>query len=179
VNAPTGGSTAQTKGTPLADAGLGLRFAAMVYEGVILFGVVMISGLIYSPLAQQTNALHDRHGLQAFVFLVLAAYFIGFWTYGGQTIAAKTWRLRVVTRAGAALGIWRACARFLLAWLWFVPALVLAGLMGWHSGAQLYGALATGMVVYAVVGVCLPGRQFLHDQLCSTRIAITAPDAKP
>jgi hypothetical protein len=78
-------------------------------------------------------------------------------------------------RNGAALTPWRACARFLLAWLWFVPALALAGAMGWHDGRQLYGALALGMMGYAMLSLVLPGRQFLHDQLCDTRLAY-APD---
>jgi uncharacterized RDD family membrane protein YckC len=160
------------------DAGLWRRFAAMVYEAVILFGVLMISGLIFSPLAQQRHALQSRHGLQAFIFLVLAAYFIGFWSYGGQTIAAKTWQVRVVTRDGKGLTLWRACARYLLAWLWFVPALALAGAMGWHEGRQLYGALAVGMLAYALLGMCLPGRQFLHDQLCNTRLVYTPNPGK-
>jgi uncharacterized RDD family membrane protein YckC len=149
----------------------------MVYEGVILFGVVMIAGLVYSPLANQRHALQGRAGLQAFVFLVLAAYFIGFWTHGGQTIAAKTWQVRVVTLAGAPLGLWRACARYLLAWLWFLPALLLSSLMGWHSSAALYGALAAGVVAYALLALLLPGRQCLHDQFCGTRLAWARPAA--
>lgn len=161
----------------LANAGLWRRFAAMVYEGVILFGVLMISGLIFSPLADQRHALQYRHGLQAFLFLVLAAYFIGFWSHGGQTIAARSWQVRVVTRAGAALTPWRACARFLLAWMWFLPALALAAAMGWHDARQLYGAMALGMLVYGSLALCLPGRQFLHDQLCGTRLAF-APNPR-
>jgi uncharacterized RDD family membrane protein YckC len=161
----------------LANAGLWRRFAAMVYEAVILFGVLMVAGLIFSPLVQQRHALEHRQGLQAFVFLVLAAYFIGFWTYGGQTIAAKTWQVRVVRRDGCGLTLWRACARFLLAWLWFVPALALAGAMGWHDGRQLYGSLAVGMLGYALLALGLPGRQFLHDRICDTRLAY-APDSR-
>lgn len=159
----------------LANAGLRRRFAAMVYEAVILFGVLMVSGLIFSPLADQRHALQNRQGLQAFLFLVLAAYFIGFWSHGGQTIAAKTWQVRVVASDGSGLTLWRACARFLIAWLWFVPALAVAAAMGWHDGRQLFGALGVGMLAYGLLALVLPGRQFLHDQLCGTRLAF-APD---
>lgn len=173
MSAPVASATAQLDPPVLANASLWRRFAAMVYEAVILFGVLMVAGLIFSPLADQRHALQNRHGLQAFIFLVLAAYFIGFWSYGGQTIAAKTWQVRVVNRDGSGLTPWRACARFLLAWLWFVPALALASAMGWHDGRQLYGALAVGMLAYALLALGLPGRQFLHDHLCGTRLAYT------
>jgi uncharacterized RDD family membrane protein YckC len=159
-------------------AGLRRRLAAMLYEGVILFGVLMVAGLVYSPIAQQRHALQGRHGLQAFVFLVLAAYFIGFWSHGGQTIAAKTWQVRVITQEGTPLTLWRACARFLLAWLWFLPALLVCAAMGWHDSRTLYGALAVGMLAYGVLGRLLPGRQFLHDHLCHTRLARTPIQAR-
>ncbi|MFM2069020.1 MAG: hypothetical protein RLZZ584_3929, partial [Pseudomonadota bacterium] len=145
--------------------------------GVILFGVVMVTGLVYSPLAGQRHALQGRPVLQIILFLVLAAYFIGFWSYGGQTIATKTWQVRVLTRDGGPLTLQRACARFLLSWLWFLPGLMVAGALGWHDGRSIYGALAVGMLGYIVLSLLLPRRQFLHDQLCGTRLARTPTDA--
>jgi uncharacterized RDD family membrane protein YckC len=159
------------------DAGLWRRLAAMLYEGVILFGVVMVTGLIYSPLAGQRHALQGRPTLQFVLFLVLAAYFIGFWSYGGQTIASKTWHVRVLTAAGGPLTLQRACARFMLSWLWFLPGLLVAWAMGWHDGRLIYGALALGMTGYALLSLVLPRRQFLHDQLCGTRLAQTPAQA--
>jgi uncharacterized RDD family membrane protein YckC len=160
------------------DASLRRRLAAMVYEGVILFGVVMIAGLVYSPLTGQHHALQGRHGLQAFVFLVLAAYFIGFWSHGGQTIAAKTWQVRIMMRDGRPLTLWRALARFLLAWLWFLPALLTAYVVGLHESRSLYGFLAAGMAAYGALALLLPRRQFLHDHLCETRLARTPPQSR-
>jgi uncharacterized RDD family membrane protein YckC len=160
------------------DASLRRRLAAMVYEGVILFGVVMIAGLIYSPLTEQRHALQGRHGLMAFEFLVLAAYFIGFWSHGGQTIAAKTWQVRIVTRDGRPLTLWRTLARFLLTSLWFLPALLTAYVVGIRSVYDFLGVLAGGMVVYVVLALLLPGRQFLHDHLCETRLARTPPQSR-
>ena len=48
------------------------RMAAFLYEGVLLFGVVMMAGYLFSSLTQQRHALQGMHGLQAFVFLVLS-----------------------------------------------------------------------------------------------------------
>ena len=43
-----------------------------------------------------------RHVLQAFLFVVLGIYFIWFWSHGGQTLAMKTWHIRLVDRDGGA-----------------------------------------------------------------------------
>ena len=46
------------------------RMACWLYEGMLLFGVVFITGYLFSTLSQTRHALDNRHGLQAFVFLV-------------------------------------------------------------------------------------------------------------
>ena len=72
--------------------------------------------------------MNNRLGLQAFVFLVLAVYFSFFWQKG-QTLAMKTWRIRIVDKHGASLSWGRALLRYLLVWLWFLPGLALARLL--------------------------------------------------
>ena len=146
------------------------RLAAFVYEGVVLFGVLMLAGMAYGALTQQRDALQGRSGLQAFVFLVLGAYFIGFWSHGGQTVADKAWHVRVIRRDGQPLTLGQSLRRYLLAWLWFVPGLVVAYVMGWHESAGLYGALLGNVAIYASIALFLPDRQFLHDHLCGTRM---------
>ncbi len=165
-----------TTGLPAGPAspGLARRLAAMLYEGVLLFGVVMLSGLLYASLTQQRHALHGRLGLQAFLFVVLAVYFVWFWTHGGQTVAMKTWRLRVVTADGRPLGPWRALARYVLAWLWFLPSLLAVYLSGLSGGGVVSVVLIAGMAAYAALTRLHPDRQFLHDVICGTRL-VDAP----
>lgn len=57
-----------------------------------------------------------RHARQAWLFFVLGAYFVWFWTHGGQTLAQKTWKIRVVDRQGQAISALRATARYILCW---------------------------------------------------------------
>ena len=71
------------------------RLSCWMYEGVLLFGVIFIAGYLFSTLSQTRHALDNRHGLQFFVCLVLAVYFTWFW-HKGQTLAMKTWHLRLV-----------------------------------------------------------------------------------
>ncbi|MGZ3237424.1 MAG: RDD family protein, partial [Burkholderiaceae bacterium] len=72
----------------------------MLYEAMLLFGVLFISAWLFSTLLQQRNALYLRHALQYWLFLVVGVYFVWFWTHSGQTLAMKTWRIRLVTKNG-------------------------------------------------------------------------------
>lgn len=146
------------------------RMAAFVYEGVLLFALFMVAGAIYSVSAGQVHALKGRTGMMATQFLALALYFIWFWTHGGQTLAMKTWQVRLVTQQGQSLGLWPACLRFLLSWLWFMPAWLGSWLAGWHQSKLLFGAMLVWTLMYAALSRLLPQRQFLHDVICRTRV---------
>ena len=87
------------------------RFACLAYEGVLLFAVLFFAEYLFASLTQQRHALYLRQVGMAFLFIVLGVYFVWFWTHGGQTLAMKTWRIRVVSRDGQPLTQARALAR--------------------------------------------------------------------
>ena len=145
------------------------RLAAFVYEGVLLFGVVMFAGLVYALATQQRHALVGLHGLQLFVFTVIGLYFAWFWSHGGQTVAMKTWHVRVVRVDGRPLSLGQGLLRYALSWLWFVPALIAAAALKLHTSGAYSAALLIGVAAYAALAWLLPDRQFLHDRLCRTR----------
>jgi uncharacterized RDD family membrane protein YckC len=155
---------------PFATPGLLRRMAAFVYEGVLMFGVLFVAGYLWSALTQQRHALQGQSGLQAFVFVVLAAYFVVFWTRGGQTVAMRAWNVRLVTADGAPVGRLRALLRYFASWLWFLPALLAARLAGLQSASEIFVLLIVGVVAYALLALLHPQRQFLHDALCGTRL---------
>lgn len=161
--------------TTLRAPGLARRLACFVYEGVLLFGVVMISGYLFASLTQQRNALVGRHELQVFLFVVLGIYFGWFWSRSGQTVAMKAWHLRLVTRDGQTVSQARALLRYLLSWLWFIPALLLVHLCGIRDVGVTFAALFAGVVVYAGSAWLLPGRQFAHDLVAGTRLIVVRP----
>ena len=162
-------------GTSDAAPHLGRRMAAFTYEGVLLFGVVMIAGYLFSSLTQQRNAMLGRHGLQAFVFVVLGIYFVWFWSHGGQTVAMKAWHVRLVDAAGGPVSQWRAMMRYVLSWLWFAPALVLTWASGLQGAGTTFGMLLTGVIAYALLSRLHPQRQFFHDVVCGTRLVTWRP----
>ena len=171
--------TAAAEGAALPVPRLRRRLAAFVYEGVLLFGVLMVAGLAYGLVTQQRHALAGLHGLQAFLFVVLGLYFSWFWSHGGQTIAMKTWHIRLLTDDGRPVGAARAWLRYLLSWLWFMPALVWAWLAGLHSGTQVGMVLLIWVVAYAALARFNRQRQFLHDLLARTRLVQTPAPPRP
>lgn len=154
----------------LQAPGLFRRLAAMLYEGVLMFGVLMIAGYLFSSLTQQRHALQGQHLLQAFLFVVLGIYFVWFWANGGQTVAMKTWHLRLVDVQGRAVTQGRALARYVAAWVWFVPALAVYHYAGLTGGGELAVILLGWVAIYAVAARLRPDRQFWHDALCGTRL---------
>lgn len=162
-------------GEPLPTPALRRRLACLLYESVLVFAVVFFAALIYSVLTEQRHALAGRHGLTLVAFVLApGAYFTWYWSQTGQTLPMQTWRIRVLTVDGQRLSRARALLRFLAAWLWLLPALLLAWLAGWHgSGWRLSLLLIAGAALYALSSRLQPQRQFWHDVLCRTRLVDT------
>jgi len=154
----------------LPTPGVARRMASFLYEGVLLFGVVFVAGLLYAALTRQQHAMQGQTGLQVVVFAVLAAYFVIFWSRGGQTVAMRAWHVRLVTASGGKVTPLRALARYLLAWLWFAPALIAARAAGMHGATQIFSLIFVGVAAYALLAFLHPERQFLHDVVCGTRL---------
>lgn len=170
-------SSQPSSGTPapahLQAPPLWRRLACWLYEGILLFGVVFMASYLFSTLTQTRHALNNRHAQQAFLFLVLGIYFVWFWTKG-QTLAMKTWHIRVVDAFGQPVTRGRAAFRYLLSWVWFLPPLVLA-----YAGAlpaSEAAVLALGwVVIWGVLARFHPLGQFWHDAWAGTRLITQLP----
>lgn len=139
-----------------------------------MFGVLFISGWLFSVLLQQRHALYLRTLMQDWLFLVIGLYFVWFWTHGGQTLAMKTWRIRLVTTDGEEVRTKRAIGRYLLSWLWVLPGLAAA----WALDAKNWMLVlvpALNVLLWALAVYLDPQRQFLHDRIAGTRI-VSVPD---
>ena len=144
------------------------RMACWLYEGMLMFGVVFVAGYLFSALSQSRHALDNRHSLQAFLFVVFGIYFTWFWAKG-QTLAMKTWNIRLTDTAGQPVSQRSALARYLLSWLWFLPPL--AALAPFSLSAGESALLITGWVlVYALLSRFHPQQQFWHDAWAGTRL---------
>ena len=147
--------------------------ACWLYEGMLMFGVVFIAGYLFGTLSQTRNAMDNRHALQAFLFVVFGIYFTWFWAKG-QTLAMKTWNIRVVDRFGQPLTQARALLRYVLSWLWFLPVLAAQApfkLSGGESAVITIGWVA----IWALLSRFQPQRQFWHDVWAGTRLVPSMP----
>lgn len=170
---PASASQENAASAPMTAPPLFRRMACWLYEGILMFGVVFIAGYLFGTLSQTRNALDNRHALQAFLFVVFGIYFVWFWSKG-QTLAMKTWHIRIVDAAGRPVTQLRALGRYALAWLWFLPPLVLAAPFGLPAGEV--GVLVVGWVVFwALASRLHPQQQFWHDVLAGTRLVTALP----
>jgi uncharacterized RDD family membrane protein YckC len=144
------------------------RMACWLYEGILLFGVVFIAGYLFSALSQTKNAMDNRNALQAFIFVVFGIYFGWLWSKG-QTLAMKTWRIRVVDFQGRPLTQGRAVIRYLWSWLWLLPPLMASWLLSLSGGEATVITLGW-VAVWAVLSRFHPRRQFWHDALAGTQL---------
>lgn len=150
--------------------------ACWTYEGLLMFGVVFLATYLFSSLSQTRNAMDNRNALQAFLFVVFGIYFVWFWAKG-QTLAMKTWDIRVVDTQGQLITQKRALLRYALSWLWFLPPLGVSWLLG--LPAKESAVIALGWVaVWAVLARFHPHKQFWHDALAGTQlISWKAPES--
>jgi uncharacterized RDD family membrane protein YckC len=147
------------------------RMACWLYEGMLMFGVVFIAGYLFGTLSQTRNAMDNRNALQAFLFVVFGIYFVWLWAKG-QTLAMKTWDIRVVDRFGQQITQARALSRYLLSWLWFLPALATVAPFELTAPESMV-ILAGWVAVWAILSRFHPQRQFWHDALAGTRLIST------
>ena len=141
------------------------RMACWLYEGMLMFGVVFIAGYLFGTLTQTRHALDNRHGLQAFLFIIFGIYFVWFWSRG-HTLAMKTWHIRVVDRQGRPVSQPRALARYVLCWLWFLPPL--AAYAAGVPALTTLVLLALWVALWALASRLHPERQFRHAARAGT-----------
>jgi len=151
------------------------RFASMMYEGVLLFGIVFSVGYLFDTLTQSHSGLMFRHARQLILFLAIGIYFLLCWR-GGQTLPMKTWDIRLVDRDGGRPSMGRLMLRYVLLW----PIPLLAALL--VQGASMYTGYASTDLLIVFVPFSLfiwswldREGQFLHDRILGTRLV----DAKP
>lgn len=134
---------------PVPSAGLARRVLALAYEALLLAALLLAGSLPYVVLMHGADRAWARPLFQLYLGALCAVYLVWQWRRGGQTLAMRTWRLRLVTRDGAALGWGQAVRRFLFA---------------------LPGTLALGAGFFWA----LVDREglFLHDRLAGTRIIV-------
>jgi len=137
----------QDNAIALPPASFLTRIAAMVYELLLVTAVLFVASLPFLYLVGNAETGWRHFAFQLYLTGVLFAYFNAFWMRSGQTLAMKTWRIRLVNQNGGRLTFKQSALRF---------ALALVGLL--LVGAGFWWALFDR------------DRQFLHDRIAGTRL---------
>ena len=140
----------------------------MLYESILLFGVVFIAAYLFLALTQSKYPIPApmRHVFQLYMFAVAGAYFVWCWRHGGQTLPMKTWKFRLERSNGTALSLGRAWWRYSLIWASLTPAMAVYALGGYRWGIAL-------VLLPLLWPLADRNRQFFHDRLAGTRLVNT------
>jgi uncharacterized RDD family membrane protein YckC len=127
---------------------LGRRLASALYDLLLTAALVLVGTFPFLAIFGDSTQGWRRHVLQAWVLALVGAYYVWFWTRGGQTLPMKTWHLKLVRADdGGPVNVGRAVHRYALAVL---------------------GLAAAGLgFAWALVD---RDRQFLHDRLAGTAL---------
>jgi uncharacterized RDD family membrane protein YckC len=151
------------------------RLVCMIYEALLLFGVVFIAVLVFDLVTQSFHAFDLSHVREAWIFVIIGLYFVFFWVRTGQTLAMKTWHIRLEDKEKRKLPLIKAIVRFFLAWMWFLPGLAISAqlkLTPLHS----FIIVGIGYLLWALTAVFDENKQFLHDRLAKTRLVFVDID---
>ncbi len=152
-------------GAVATPAPLPRRLAAIIYDGLLLAGVLVgAAGLAMGGVAlvsgggesiKAGGALTGHPLFQTYLMLVCFLFYGGFWVHGGQTLGLRAWRLRVQRCGGGNPGWRQALRRFLSGGLWLA---VLTGVHGTLQPGIGWSLLAGGSALLLLLALRLPDR---------------------
>lgn len=130
------------------------RFAAMIYDCLLLFAVSMAYGgsyiainkVIFQSTADNATGLLFQIGW----LLTFVGFFCYFWRRGGQTLGMRAWRLKLVRQDELKIITYRQC---MLRCFFATLSLLLLGAGYWWSLVDIH-------------------RQTLHDRLTKTQVLL-------
>lgn len=147
------------------------RLAALVYDLLIVVALVMVVGLLCQLATGGTLIATGAHTVIPVWYpllqgLVIAAYFIGSWRRGGQTLGMRPWRIQLTRHDGGVPSLAQTTLRLLVA---AAPLLLLtaAPLLGLHA---LLWTLALAWVLWFVPALFDPRRRAVHDLAAATEV---------
>lgn len=135
---------------PTQIPGIGRRLACLLYEGLVIFAILLIGFWLPQALLAGLGLQLAPRLLWIHIGLLLLFYFSWFWLHGGQTLPMKTWKLRLISANGRPLRPMQAVLRYLAAW----PSILFFGIGILWSLADREG-------------------RYLHDRIAGTRIVRT------
>ncbi|MDA8109861.1 MAG: RDD family protein [Betaproteobacteria bacterium] len=137
-----------------------------------LFGAFLAGAVFLLANGGEPATGWVRHLEQAYFAAVFGAYFLYCWLRGGQTLAMRAWRIRLVAPGCARVPVRRALLR--LAYAAVLLGAFLAAIIAAFVHRNPWLAFASLALTGVGLGWVLVDRdrQFLHDRLAGTRLVL-------
>lgn len=91
--------------------------ACFIYDALAVVALCFVSALVVIILIGDASYGLKRYLLQVVLWLAIGVYFVWCWKKTGQTLAMKTWQLKLVSKDGQLLPLNLAMARYVLSTL--------------------------------------------------------------
>ena len=104
------------------NASLLRRLGAMLYDSLLVIALLMIATVPFIAIrGGEIVEPNDNLVYQICMLLVIYAFFAFFWSYGGQTLGMRAWRMRLETKDGDVPTLAMVSLRFVLAVVSLLP----------------------------------------------------------
>jgi uncharacterized RDD family membrane protein YckC len=135
--------------TRLSSVGLLRRCGAILYDTLLLCGLLLVATALVLPLTAGEAVDSGNPWFSGYLWLVCFLFFGWFWTHGGQTLGMRAWKLRLQRTDRQGLGWWQALLRFFLASLWMLPMSYVSQVLGFDSQLSMLVGLSFFMLMLA------------------------------
>lgn len=106
----------------MQNTGLGRRIAAMLYDGLLVLALSILTTLAFIGVrGGEAVEPDDNYLFQLTLAVVIFLFFVGFWTKSGRTLGMQSWRLQLRTAEGNTPTLGAATLRFFAALLSWAP----------------------------------------------------------
>lgn len=127
------------------------QLASLFYELLTIIALAFVGvGVFVSVFGDASDDPAKRLALQLFVWLLLGAYYVLSWVKRGQSLAMRSWQIKLVPRDQ------NKC---------HLPLSISAAIMRYLLATLSVGLLGLGFLIGLI-----PNRQYLHDQLLQLRL---------
>ena len=107
--------TNPTQAMTVKNAGILIRFAALIYDALLVFGLWFVIGAIFVAFNGGEHANPYDPFLPSALFIVTLWFNTHFWRRGGQTLGMRAWRIRLLNTNKGPLTLTQCLVRFLVA----------------------------------------------------------------
>lgn len=153
------------------------RTVSSLYELALLSGIACTLSFLWFVGFQLTGSQLPIWILQAIIFFAFGFYFTYSWQNSGQTLAQKTWRIKVINTNQQLPNAKQAWLRYIASYVGILPSLLLIYIHTSHNKQEnitnntLFIIIFVALNWISLLGTALMNikQQALHERLSNTR----------